>query len=274
MKPKQYLPGLLALVTALLLLVGLMLLLEAGKPVPDDPPPLTQPPIPANPYGPEDFVFDDAGALISGPGCLGIDVSSHQEAVDWTAVREAGMEFVFIRVGYRGYTQGGLQPDPKAREFYEGATAAGLKVGVYFFSQAISVAEAQQEAAFLLEAIQGWQLEMPLVYDWEFVSSEARTAHMDRRTLTDCTIAFCQTVAQAGYTPMIYFNASQARDLLYLEELTEWPWWLARYSTELDFPYAVDIWQYSNRGTVPGIEGDVDLNIWLDRDLQPFPDPA
>ncbi len=265
MKSKPYLPGLLALLTALLLLVGLMVLLEAGKPVPDDPPPVTEPPIPANPYGPGDFVYDENGYLTctAGPGILGIDVSVHQQAVDWEAVREAGVEFVFIRAGYRGYTEGGLQQDTKAREFYEGATAAGLKVGVYFFSQAISVAEAQQEAAFLLDIIRGWHLEMPVVFDWEYVSSEARTANMDRRTLTDCTAAFCWEIQQAGYTPMIYFNVSQSRDLLYLEELTQWYWWLAKYSDTMDFPYAIAIWQYSNRGTVPGIEGDVDLNLWL-----------
>ncbi len=265
MKTKQRLPGLLALLTALGLLLGLMVLLEAGKPEPDDPVLATEPLIRPNPYGPGDFVTNDRGFLecTAGRAILGIDVSSYQEEIQWAAVPQSGVEFAMIRVGYRGYSEGGLHPDTLARENYEGARAAGLDVGVYFFSQAVSVEEALEEAQFVLEAIRGWGLDMPVVFDWEYVGPEARTCDMDARTLTDLTNAFCQAIQDAGYTPMIYFNLSQSRDLLYLEELTQWEWWLAQYDTELDFPYAVDMWQYSSMGFVSGVPAAVDLNLWF-----------
>lgn len=259
---RRLLPGLLALLTVTALLFGAA---AAAKPIPDDPEPVTLPPLEENPFGPEDFAYNEQGYLTctAGESILGIDVSEYQGDIDWQQVKAAGVEFVMIRVGLRGYGNGDIYSDSRAEEYYAGARAAGLKIGAYFFSQAVTVQEAIAEAEYALRAIRGWELDMPLVFDWEYVSSEARTGNMDARLLTDCARAFCRVVERAGYESMVYFNVSQGLDLMYLDELTDFDWWLARYADTMEFEYRVAMWQYTNRGTVPGIEGDVDLNIWL-----------
>lgn len=224
----------------------------------------TLPPPDANPYGPTDFQYDGRYlTCLAGKSVLGIDVSSHQEAVDWQAVADAGIRFVMLRVGYRGYETGNIQADALAQENYLGARAAGLQVGAYFFSQAVSAREALDEADFLLDAIRDWELEMPVVYDWEYIDQDARTGNLDARTVTDCTLAFCQAIEDAGYQPMVYFNRHQAQDFLCLEELTRYPFWLALYSDRMTYPYKVDMWQYTSEGSVPGISGDVDINLFF-----------
>ena len=268
--------GALAVMLALLLAVAFGLLegqqpqtlalpaettLPAQTEAPTEP---TLPPPEANPYGPTDFQYQGKYlTCMAGDAALGIDVSEHQEEVDWDAVKAAGMEYVIIRVGYRGYGEGGLYMDALAQSHYEGARAAGLKIGAYFFSQAISPEEAREEAAFLLDAVADWQIDLPLVFDWEYISTEARTGNMDPRTLTDCTIAFCETVKAAGYTPMIYFNQSQSQYLLYMAELKEYDFWLAMYSDRMTYPYKLTMWQYTCTGTVPGIGTEVDINLWF-----------
>lgn len=224
----------------------------------------TLPPPEANPYGPTDFQYEGKYlSCLAGDAVLGIDVSEHQEEVDWQAVKAAGMEYVIIRVGYRGYGEGTLNLDAMAQSYYEGAKAAGLKIGAYFFSQAMNTAEAEEEADFLLDAVADWEIDLPLVFDWEYISSDARTADMDPRTLTDCTIAFCERVKAAGYTPMIYFNQSQSRYLLHLAELKQYDFWLAMYSDRMTYPYKLTMWQYTCTGQVPGIEKEVDINLWF-----------
>ena len=145
----------------------------------------------------------------------------------------------------------------------EGALEAGLQVGVYFFSQAITVAEAEEEADFVLKRIADYELTMPVVYDWEYISAEARTAKMDRRTLTDCYLAFCGKIQEAGYTPMAYFNTYQSRSLMNLTELEAYPFWLALYSDRMTYPYRIEMWQYTDSGRVPGIQGNVDINLYF-----------
>ena len=219
-----------------------------------------------NPYDPEDFALNDQGFMtcLAGDYEIGIDVSVYQQDIDWQQVKDAGVDFVFIRVGGRGYGQEGkLYADSKAQVNYEGAKAAGLKIGVYFFSQAVSVEEALEEAQFVLELTENWALDLPVVYDWEYVSDTARTADVDARLLTDCTKAFCSRIELSGRKPMIYFNWHQSVKLLYLEELTQYPFWLAYYEPEMTYPFRVDYWQYSCTGSVPGIDVDVDLNIYL-----------
>lgn len=253
--------GLAALGTILAILLLAAVSMESQR-EPSEPP--APPPLETNPYGPEDFQFQgDYLTCTAGESVLGIDVSVYQQDIDWQAVKEAGVEFVMIRLGYRGNQEGTLEKDERAQENYQGAKAAGLKVGAYFFSQAVSVEEAVEEAAFALEIAAGWELEMPLVYDWEYMGENARTANVDARTLTDCTLAFCQQVERQGYQAMIYFNVSQSEYLLHLEELTAYPFWLAMYKDQMDFPYRVDMWQYTEKGTVPGISTPVDLNLWL-----------
>lgn len=224
----------------------------------------TLPPPEANPYGPTDFQYDgDYLTCLAGDSLLGIDISEHQQDIDWDAVKEAGVEFVMIRVGYRGYESGALRLDEAAQDHYQGAKAAGLKVGAYFFSQAVNTAEAMEEARFTLDVIQDWELEMPVVYDWEYISDEARTHAVESQDLTYCTITFCNAIRDAGYTPVIYFNQHQSEYLLHLEELTDYGFWLAMYSDRMTYPYKLAMWQYTCSGTVPGISGTVDLNLYF-----------
>ena len=226
----------------------------------------TLPPPPENPYGPIDFVHEEETGEItleSGEGIKGIDVSEWNGQIDWQQVKDSGVEFVIIRVGGRGTEGGNVYGDEMAQTYYEEATAAGLKVGAYFFSQSITIEEAIEEAQYVLEVVKDWDVQMPLVYDWEYVDATARTADTGPRALTDMAKAFCDTIKKAGYTPMLYFGRSQSKDLLILEELVDYPFWLAMYSTIMDYPYKIDMWQYTDEGTVPGIEGPVDLNLWF-----------
>ena len=218
----------------------------------------------ANPIGLGDFAMM-GGYLtcLSTRSVLGIDVSEWQGKIDWQKVRATGVEFAMIRAGYRGTEHGVVLEDLSAQTNYAGATAAGVKVGAYFFSQAVTVEEALEEANFLLSVIKDWDIEMPVVFDWEYVDSDSRTGEVDPRTLTDCTKAFCDAVAAAGYQPMVYFNISHSYDNVYLEELTGYDFWLARYDTVLDYPYKIDMWQYTETGSVPGITGNVDINLYF-----------
>ena len=225
----------------------------------------TLPPPEENVFTPMDFAYDgDYLTCTTQKSVLGIDVSKYQGDIDWEKVKQAGVEFVIIRVGGRGYGSSGvLYSDPKAQKNYEGAKAAGLKVGGYFFSQAITVAEAVEEANYTLELTKDWALDMPLVYDWECLADDYRTVGVSRRMLTDCTKAFCDTVEAAGHSPMVYFNPSQSRKEMHLEELVDYGFWLAMYSDKMDYPYKVDMWQYTNKGSVPGISGNVDINLFF-----------
>lgn len=238
----------------------------------------TEPPMAAiipepekNPYGRNDFQFD--GRYLKSLRCdsiPGIDVSAYQGDINWNQVAVSGIKFALIRVGYRGYGTGKIVEDAFARENLRDAIHAGLRVGVYFFSQALNEEEVEEEIAFILDIIKDYEITMPVVFDWEYISDEARTADMDPRTLTDLNLYFCQRMEEEGYDPMIYFNSYQARTLMFLYELEEYPFWLAYYSNRMNYPYRVDMWQYTCTGRVPGIAGDVDINVMLlDRDLRP-----
>ena len=219
-----------------------------------------------NPYGPVDFMLDEETqemTFLSGEGIKGIDVSSWQGNIDWQQVKDSGVEFVIIRVGGRGTTEGNIYPDEMCQTYYEGAKAAGLKVGAYFFSQSITEEEALEEAEYVLDVVKDWDVEMPIVYDWEYIGDGARTDNMVAGLLTEMAKTYCDTVKNAGYDPMIYFGRSQSADLLILPELEEYGFWLAMYNPIMDYPYKIDIWQYTETGSVPGISGNVDLNLWI-----------
>lgn len=193
---------------------------------------------------------------------IGIDVSSHQEEIDWEQVKAAGIDFAFIRCGYRTYETGSLFEDEYFRQNIEGAQAAGLEVGLYFYSQAITAAEARKEAEKAIELAKDYTFTYPIAYDWETVETDdARTDGMTKERLTACTLAFCNTIRDAGYTPVIYQNAETALNLLDLTKLTEYDLWLAEHRDASGYYYDYRIWQYCSDGTVPGITGDVDLNI-------------
>lgn len=220
--------------------------------------------LPPNPIGLGDFKMEgDYLSCTVTPSVLGVDVSFWQGYIDWNKVKNAGVDFAIIRVGGRGWGDGELMLDDYVHTNYRNATDAGVQVGAYFFSQAINVDEAVEEAQFVLELVKDWDVKMPIVFDWEYVNPEARTANVDARTLTDCTKAFCQTVEAAGYEAMIYFNADQSKNRVYLEELADYKFWLAMYDTVLNYPYKVDMWQYTDAGSVPGISGNVDINLYF-----------
>lgn len=244
--------------------IGIVIAGFLNRPEPQ-PEPATQPTLPANPYSAEDFAYDDRGYLTctAGKTRLGLDVSEHQQQVDWQQVADAGMEFAFVRLGYRGYTEGGVYEDGYAAANLTGAKSAGLQVGAYFYSQAVTVEEAREEARFCVDFLKEHSIDLPVVFDWEFVSTDARTGQMDRQTLTDCAIAFCQTVEQAGYDAMVYFNPHIAENFLDLLALEDYGFWLSQYDGQMDFPHRVDFWQYTPSGSVPGITGDVDINLWF-----------
>lgn len=222
----------------------------------------TLPRPPENPYEESDFYKKDGFVYCSAVDAkVGVDVSAHQGRIDWQAVKEAGVDFAMIRVGYRGYDLGGIYIDECFEANMEGALAAGLDVGVYFYSQAISVTEALEEAELVLEAVEGYELTWPVVFDWECIGEAARTWDLSAKTVTACTAAFCDAVEKAGYIPAFYFNQSMSQTTFRLRELQQYDFWLAQYNEAMTFPYDVAMWQYTNRGTVPGIDVTVDLNL-------------
>ncbi len=278
-KKKIQIAVLIAAVVAVLAVVGILIPLTVGErtpqaatapsetqsePLPTQPEP-TQPPREANPYGINDFRYEgDYLTCTAGESVLGIDVSEFQEDIDWEQVRDAGIEFVMIRVGFRGYgEEGGLNADANAQTYYQGAKQAGLKIGAYFFSQAINPAEAAMEAMFALEQVKDWELDMPLVYDWEYISDEARTANVTPLCLTLNTIAFCTLVEAAGHKPMLYTNQYQSEEMMHFASVQHYPLWLAMYSDEMTYPYKMSMWQYTYTGRVPGIETDVDIDLYF-----------
>ena len=235
---------------------------------PTDPEETVEPTIPpeANPYGKLDFQYNRNNYLYSlkTDSYPGIDVSAFQGEIDWEKVRASGIEFAIIRLGYRGYGKSGkLVEDEYAQDNLEGATEAGLPIGAYFFSQALSIEEADEEIEFMLEILGDYVLEMPIILDWEIPVDTARTANMDGRTLTDIQLHFCSVMEEKGYQPMVYFNWYMSSRLLKLNELEDYPFWLALYQDRMTYPYKVEMWQYTDRGRVPGIEGNVDLNIYM-----------
>lgn len=192
----------------------------------------------------------------------GIDVSSFQGVIDWESVAQDGVEFAIIRMGIRGYGTGKLVVDEQFEANIEGALAAGLDVGVYFFSAAVSEEEAIEEADFLIEAMAPYGIQCTVVLDIEDVNSDsARTNGLTKEQWTDHAIAFCERVKAAGYTPMIYGNLQSFMLMLDLTRLEEYDKWFAAYIPYFYYPYDFEVWQYSDSGTVSGISESVDLNI-------------
>ena len=192
---------------------------------------------------------------------VGVDVSSHQQDIDWELVAANGVEFAMIRVGYRGYTEGEIQPDDYFTQNIEGALAAGLDVGVYFFSQALDEKEAIDEANFVLESIKDYPLSYPVIFDWEDIQADARTDGMDSIQLTKNALAFCGVIEKAGYRAGVYFNQRFGYEEFDLESLQDYVFWLAEYNETPSFSYHFQLWQYCNDGRVDGIQTDVDLNL-------------
>lgn len=223
-----------------------------------------EPTVPENSYDPAGFYEEGGFKRYKSEDTLasvGVDVSSHQQEIDWELVAANGVEFAMIRVGYRGYTEGEIQPDEYFVQNIEGARAAGLDVGVYFFSQALDEQEAIDEANYVLEQIKDYPLSYPVIFDWEDIEADARTDGMDSVQLTKNAIAFCDTIKQAGYRAGVYFNQRFGYEEFDLESLQDYVFWLAEYNDTPSFSFHFQIWQYCNNGRVDGIKTDVDLNL-------------
>ena len=219
-----------------------------------------------NTYDPEQFVLEDQvmsyyedGEIISHKG---IDVSKYQGDIDWEKVAEDDVEYAFIRLGIRGYTEGEIMEDDSFEDNIKGARRNGIDVGIYFFTQATSVEEAEEEAQYVLDMIEPYKVDYPVVIDVEAVSNaNARTRDLTKEERTQYCIAFCEMIRNAGYTPMIYGNLKTFMLMLDLKQLEDYDKWFAYYDEQFYYPYDFKVWQYTDEGKISGIGTDVDLNI-------------
>lgn len=209
------------------------------------------------------YIFDESGVLQTRTG---VDVSSYQKNINWKAVAQDGISYAFIRIGGQFYRQeGGFYKDAYFEQNYTGARAQGLDVGVYFFSQATTVEEAREEALWVIAQMQGRPTQLPIVYDLEDPASDSRfhLANLNRQEVTDLARAFCETIEVNGYDAMVYTNPTWIRSKLYLDQLSDFPLWIAHYTND---PYPAEAknwtaWQYTSSGKVKGISGNVDVNV-------------
>lgn len=301
------------LFAAALLLAALLPGCSKTEPAPTESPSYTSPPMPTEdphlgetevldgmggtmwvpeatniaPFGlePTDFTVVDQIPSYTGQEQLtmrrGIDVSDHQLQIDWQQVAACGIDFAIIRCGWRSYGSGTLNEDSRFRENIQGALDAGLDVGVYFFSQALNIVEAAEEAVYALHLIEGYNVTLPVFYDWEPMPYDgSRTSNVDGSVVTACCLEFCELVEAAGYEPSVYgYNMLYyyTYDMKQLEGVTLW---IADPGTKPIFYFDHDFWQYSYTGSVPGITVDVDLDAMYVRDgvepvyRYPTPTPA
>ena len=207
-----------------------------------------------------EYKFNDNGVLDTGSGHMGIDVSKWNGGIDWKAVKNSGVSYVIIRCGYRGSTTGALIEDPKFRSNIQGAQNAGLKVGVYFFTQAVNEVEAVEEASMVLSLIKGYNISYPVFLDVEASNGRGDAISADTRTAV-CR-AFCQTIQNSGYKAGIYANKTWFTSYMNTPSLTGYKIWLAQYAAAPSYTRTkYDMWQYSSKGKVSGISGNVDMNI-------------
>lgn len=227
-----------------------------------------------NPYDPEAFFYDEKGRLCyedeRWTSYTGVDVSSYQKVVDWQQVAADGIEFAMVRLGYKGYSSGRLNLDPYFEENVRGAKDAGLTVGVYFFSQALTAEEAMDEARFVVRKIRGHKINGPIAFDMEYIEGVERINGLTVEEKTAIADAFCQFIEKNGYEAMIYGNPVWFAEDVDLTLLTHHEIWLAHYTDLTQWPFYYTMWQYTDRGTVAGIEGGCDLNIWMKEKSQVF----
>ncbi len=214
----------------------------------------------------EDFKTDESGAVTyvgsKYKTSRGVDVSSYQGDIDWQQVSDSGVSFAIIRAGGTYYGSGELYEDDNLLKNIDGARAAGLRVGVYFFSQAIDEAEARREASYVVTLLEGRKLDLPVFFDWERIRNDtARTDEVENETLTSCAVAFCEQIEASGYKAGVYvYNDTgyYGYDLARLQNYMLWGVGIGSYPY---FYYAHDVWQYSYSGRMPGINADCDLDM-------------
>ena len=207
------------------------------------------------------YNFGSDGALQQGSGKNGIDVSSHQGNIDWASVKAAGINFAIIRVGYRGSQTGALVEDSCFKKNIQGATANGINVGGYFFTQATTEAEAVEEASMALTLCSGYNLSYPIFVDTENGSGAARANGLDKGSRTACVAAFCKTIANGGRKAGVYASKSWYNNKIDASAFSNYFIWVAQYNTTCNYKGKYNMWQYSSKGSVPGIKGNVELNI-------------
>ena len=205
--------------------------------------------------------YEENGLIKYKDAKVGIDVSVHQGEIDWSLVKTAGVDFAIIRAAYRGNTDGNINMDPLFLENIAGARENNIQVGVYLFSQAISEEEAIEEAEFVLQCLDGVQLDLPVYFDWEPAGEESRTFGISGGDVTRYAAAFCERIRTAGYKTGVYFNESMGYAFLDIGLLTDHEFWLAQYQDAPDFYYDFAMWQNSEDGEIQGIDTKVDLNL-------------
>lgn len=193
----------------------------------------------------------------------GIDVSVFQGGIDWEAVKADGVDFAIIRLGYRGSGDGGIYLDEYFKQNIKGAKKAGLDIGVYFFSQAITPEEAIEEARFVVKKIRGKGVNYPVAFDMEPMDGTERAANLTVKQKTEIADAFCQVIKRNGFTPMVYGNPQWLYGHIDLSYLTEYDTWLAHYASSTHYEHPFKMWQYTDSGIVDGIEGPVDMNLYF-----------
>lgn len=205
-----------------------------------------------------EYVGDDPSVSIK----KGVDVSRFQGNIKWDKVKAAGVDFAIVRAGLRGTTEGKLLTDDYFEDNVEGATENGIDVGVYFYSQAVNETEAKEEVQMILDLIEPYEITYPVVIDVESAESDtARTANLSSDDYEKVVEVFCETVRNAGYTPMVYGNVKSFTLLMDAMDVDDYDIWIAYYGTPLYYPYHFNIWQFTSSGSIDGIDGDVDLNI-------------
>lgn len=198
----------------------------------------------------------------------GMDVSQHNGKINFKKAKRDGIEFVFIRVGYTGYTKSSfsLNLDKKYKTYIKDATKAGLKVGVYWYSQSTKVSEAKKEAKALLKAIKGYSITMPVVFDYEFADTKKGrldSAKLSKTNMTANALAFLNTVSNAGYDACIYASENFLEEHLYANQISSsFKVWLANYSSKTNYKGDYEFWQHTAKGRVSGMRGNVDINFW------------
>lgn len=193
----------------------------------------------------------------------GIDVSSFQGDIDWSKVKRDGVDYAFLRLGFRGYESGKIVLDKNYEDNIKGSTEAGIDTGVYFFTEALTEAEAVEEAEFVLENLKDYKLTMPIVLDVEESASveNSRTKDLTKEQRTRNVIAFCERIKEAGHETMIYGNLKSFMLMTDIEKLEEYDKWFAYFRYPFHFPYKIKVWQHTASGTVDGIKGNVDMNL-------------
>lgn len=217
-------------------------------------------------YNEESKEWEETASYMSGTekeAKRGIDVSTFQGEINWKKVKNSGMEFAIIRLGYRGYETGKIVLDSKYEENIEGSLKAGLDTGVYFFTEALDEEEAIEEAEFVLENIKDYKINMPIVIDVEESANKekTRTRELTAEQRTKNVIAFCEKIKEAGYDVMIYGNLKSFMIMMEIEKLEEYDKWFAYYRYPFHFPYKIKMWQFTANERVDGIQGKTDVNL-------------